>query len=96
MNWGWNSNARDVVGYGWLQALLPFSTPPQKRPGELARRLVTIWLGASPGRSNTKIVICKCTLYLVDHYTNTPIHTHFFTLFNTFGHRVCFSVGVGI
>ena len=97
VNWGWNSNARDVDGYGWLPALLPFPTPPQKHPGELARRLVTIWLGASPGRSNTLIVICKCTLYLqVDHYTNMPIHTHFSTFFNTFGHLVCFSVGMGI
>ena len=64
VNWRWNSNPRDIVGYGWLQALLPFPTPPPEHPGELAHRLVTIWLGVSLGRSSTLIVICKCTQYL--------------------------------
>ena len=34
-HWRWNSTSRDV-----LQALLPFPTPPPKRPGQLARRVV--------------------------------------------------------
>ena len=33
-----------MVGYGWLQALLPFPTPPLEHPGELAHRLVTTGL----------------------------------------------------
>ena len=71
-----------VVGHGWLEALLPFPTAPPEHPGELARRLVTIWLGASLGRSNTLIVICNvhCTYKLITKLTH--LHTHIFLQFS--------------
>ena len=92
-----------VVGYGWLQALLPFPTPPLEHPGELAHRLVTIWLGVSLGRTlwlwsanvhcNYKLITKLTHLHT---HTHTHTHTHFSTFFNTFGHLVFFSVGMGI